>query len=88
MEILFGIFKGTMLIAGILFFLAIIVSIIITPINERKKKKIMERKLADLKEFDNKLDKMLEEYINAIKEKKQKENQTKKVGRPKKKDTK
>ena len=79
MEVLFGIFKATMCIAGILFFLLLIFSIVSTAIKNIKLNKIR-------KEFNEKLDNIIDEELEKLYAELSKKEPAKKRGRPKKKD--
>ena len=75
MEVLFGIFKATMCVAGILFFLLLIFSIINTAIKNIELNKMR-------KEFSEKLDNLIDEEIEKLNAELLKEEPTKKRGRP------
>lgn len=79
MEVLFGIFKATMCIAGILFFLLFIFSIVNTAIKNIKLNKMR-------KEFNEKLDNIIDEEFEKLYVELSKKEPAKKRGRPKKKD--
>lgn len=79
MEVLFGMFKATMCITGILFFLLLIFSIVSTAIKNIKLNKIR-------KEFNEKLDNIIDEELEKLYAELSKKEPTKKRGRPKKKD--
>lgn len=79
MEVLFGIFEATMCVAGILFFLLLIFSIINTAIKNIELNKMR-------KEFSEKLDNLIDEEPEKLYAELLKEEPTKKRGRPKKKD--
>ena len=79
MEILFGMFKATMCITGILFFLLLIFSIVNTAIKNIKLNKIR-------KEFNEKLDNIIDEELEKLYAELSKKEHAKKRGRPKKKD--
>lgn len=79
MEVLFGMFKATMCITGILFFLLLIFSIVNTAIKNIKLNKIR-------KEFNEKLDNIIDEELEKLYAELSKKESTKKRGRPKKKD--
>ena len=79
MEVLFGMFKATMCITGILFFLLLIFSIVNTAIKNIKLNKIR-------KEFNEKLDNIIDEELEKLYAELSKKETTKKRGRPKKKD--
>ena len=79
MEVLFGMFKATMCITGILFFLLLIFSIVNTAIKNIKLNKIR-------KEFNEKLDNIIDEELEKLYAELSKKEPTKKRSRPKKKD--
>lgn len=79
MEVLFGMFKATMCITGILFFLLLIFSIVNTAIKNIKLNKIR-------KEFNEKLDNIIDEELEKLYAELSKKEHAKKRGRPKKKD--
>ena len=79
MEVLFGMFKATMCITGILFFLLLIFSIINTAIKNIKLNKIR-------KEFNEKLDNIIDQELEKLYAELSKKEHAKKRGRPKKKD--
>lgn len=79
MEVLFGMFKATMCITGILFFLLLIFSIVSTTIKNIKLNKIR-------KEFNEKLDNIIDEELEKLYAELSKKEHAKKRGRPKKKD--
>lgn len=79
MEVLFGMFKATMCITGILFFLLLIFSIVSTAIKNIKLNKIR-------KEFNEKLDNIIDEELEKLYAELSKKEHAKKRGRPKKKD--
>lgn len=79
MEVLFGMFKATMCITGILFFLLLIFSIVNTAIKNIKLNKMR-------KEFNEKLDNIIDEELEKLYAELSKKEHAKKRGRPKKKD--
>ena len=79
MEVLFGIFKATMCITGILFFLLLIFSIVSTAIKNIELNKLR-------KEFNEKLDNIIDEELEKLYAELSKKEHAKKRGRPKKKD--
>ena len=79
MEILFEIFKAIMCVAGIFFFLLIIFSIVDTVIKNIKLNKIR-------KEFNEKLDNIIDEELEKLYAELSKKETTEKRGRPNKKD--
>jgi len=79
MEVLFGMFKATMCITGILFFLLLIFSIVSTAIKNIKLNIIR-------KEFNEKLDNIIDEELEKLYAELSKKEPAKKRGRPKKKD--
>lgn len=78
MEVLFEMFKATMCITGILFFLLLIFSIVNTAIKNIKLNKIR-------KEFNEKLDNIIDEELEKLYAELSKKEHAKKRGRPKKK---
>jgi hypothetical protein len=79
MEVLFGLLKATMCIAGILFFLLLIFSIVNTTIKNIKLNKMR-------KEFNEKLDNIIDVELEKLYVELSKKEPAKKRDRPKKKD--